>query len=260
MSNDFTQFVAHVQRRRPRFAIVLGSGLGDLANRLGDVDGLPFDAIPGMAVPSVEGHRGSLRVGTWIGQAVLVFAGRLHYYEGHPWCRVLRPIHMASELGVQALLITNAAGGIRADLGAGDLMAIIGHCAWTDSQAWRRHGSRFANACSPRLLERLRRAADDAGVVLKAGTYAQVTGPSYETPAEIRALRALGVDAVGMSTARELEAAAGLGLECAAISCITNKAAGLGVGPIHHEEVLAAAATQRDRLAGLIEHFLQTEI
>src|SRR5205085_5582989 len=104
--------------------------------RLCDVDELPFRAVPGMADPSIDGHRGSLRLGTWAAHTVLVFAGRLHYYEGHPWCRVVRPIHTACELGAKTLLVTNAAGGIRADLSAGDLMAITGYCTWTDGEVW----------------------------------------------------------------------------------------------------------------------------
>ena len=258
MSNDFEQFVTAARRLKPRIAVVLGSGLGELADRLTDDRALPFDAVPGLASPSVVGHHGVLHLGRWAGRPVIVFAGRLHYYEGHPWSRVVRPVHVARELGAEMLLITNAAGGICADLGPGDLMAITAHIAWTDPTAWRQCGTWVSNGYSPRLVELLREAAERAGFALQTGTYAQVTGPTYETLAEIRALRAIGADAVGMSTAPEIDAAVALGMECAAVSCITNKAAGLAAGPIQHEDVLTAAATQRERLSRLIEAFLPT--
>jgi purine-nucleoside phosphorylase len=218
------------RERKPRIEMILGSGLSDLADRLGDVVSLPFGAITGMEASSVPGHRGELLLGTWAGVPVLVFAGRLHYYEGHPWQRVLRPVHVAHELGATILIVTNTAGGIRDDLQPGNLMGIRGCLDCTREYWWRDAGSAKPQAmCSPRLLELL---------PLPTGVYAQLTGPCYETPAEIRALRTCGVDAVGMSTAREIEVAHSLGMECAAISCITNKAAGLASGPIHHDEVL----------------------
>src|SRR5947209_7352270 len=181
-------------------------------------------------------------------------AGRLHAYEGHPWRRVVQPVRIARELGAEVLLVTNAAGGIRADLNPGDLMAIRDHIEWTRADCWRRPPR--PSPYSPQLIEQLRQAATRISFVLASGVYAQVTGPSYETPAEIRALRACGADAVGMSTAREVQAGCDVGMACAALSCITNKAAGLSAGPINHEEVLATAAAQRERLAALVEAFL----
>jgi purine-nucleoside phosphorylase len=256
MNTTYAQFAEHARQRRPRTALILGSGLGHLADRLADVCELPFHQVPGLDAPSIPGHRGALLLGEWAGRAVLIFAGRLHCYEGHPWPSVVRPVHVAHELGAEVLLVTNAAGGIRADLRPGDLMAIKGHIEWTRPYCWRRPDPPPPSPYAPELIERLQRAAARLGVALPAGVYAQVTGPSYETPAEIRALRAWGADAVGMSTAREVQAGADLGLRCAAVSCITNQAAGLSGGPINHEEVLATAAGQRERLAGLVETFL----
>jgi purine-nucleoside phosphorylase len=192
---------------------------------------------------------------------VLLFEGRLHRYEGHPWEVVVRPILLAGELGVRRVVLTNAAGGIRADLGPGSLMAIRDHVEWTRPCWWRQPGpggvaSARPSPYAPQLVGLLRTAAEGVGIDLREGIYGAVTGPSYETPAEIRALRAWGVDAVGMSTAREVQAGAEAGLECAAVSFITNRAAGLSGAPLSHEEVLAEAAAGSERLAKLLEHLL----
>jgi purine-nucleoside phosphorylase len=256
MTPEFLHFTAEARRRRPRVAMILGSGLGPVADRLRDVHAVPFAQVPDLESPSIPGHRGAMLLGEWAGQAVLVFAGRLHAYEGHSWQHVVQPVHIAHQLGAAVLLVTNAAGGIRADLERGDLMAIRDHVEWTRPHCWKRAGPPRATPYAPDSVARLQRAATRLGFELPAGVYAQVTGPSYETPAEIRALRAWGADAVGMSTAREVQAGYDLGMQCAAVSCITNKAAGLGTGPLNHDEVLLTAAAQRERLADLVEVFL----
>lgn len=244
---DYADLQALVRTRPPRIALVLGSGLGDLADRLDDVVELPFGSIAGLQSPSVAGHRGVLLLGHWVTVPVLVFAGRLHFYEGHPWRTVVRPIHIARELGASILVTTNAAGGIRADLQPGDLMAIRAHVDCTRDHWWRDGPSARAEPYSPRLFEMLQ---------LPTGVFAQLPGPCYETPAEIRALRGCGIDAVGMSTAREIQVGADLGMECAAIACITNKAAGLGSGRISHEDVLHAGDRMRDTLGQLLDRFV----
>jgi purine-nucleoside phosphorylase len=221
--------------------------LSELADRLEDVVELPFGSIAGMDTPSVAGHRGVLLLGTWANVPVLVFAGRLHYYEGHPWRNVLQPIYIARELGATILVTTNAVGGIRADLQPGDLMAIRAQLDCTCSHWWRDLDMPRTSPYSTRLLDLL---------PLPSGVYAQLPGPSYETPAEIRALRVLGADAVGMSTAREIQTGRDLGMECAAIACITNKAAGLGSGPIHHEEVLETGRKAKKKLVSVLEAFI----
>jgi purine-nucleoside phosphorylase len=210
----------------------------------------------------VAGHHGRLMLGSWAGRRVLVFAGRLHYYEGHPWERVVLPVRTAASLGARVLVVTNAAGGIGDALGPGSLLALRDHIDWTRPYCWRQPGPGGLGPArpspySPRLLELLARAAKARGLDLPQGAYAAVTGPSYETPAEIRALKRCGADAVGMSTAREVEAGREEGMECAGLSCITNRAAGLSAGPVHHGEVLAAAAAAGGRLADLLEQFLQ---
>lgn len=247
----------------PRTVLVLGSGLGSLTQRLQPIVTVPFADVPGLPPASVGGHAGVLMLGEWISRRVLLFAGRLHYYEGHPWQVVVRPIQLAAALGAREAILTNAAGGIADRLAPGCLMAIRDHLEWTHPYWWRRPGPGGLGGSRPspyslRLRTALHEAATAAGVELHEGTYAAVTGPAYETPAEVRALRAWGADAVGMSTAREIQACVEAGLECAAISCITNRAAGLSSEPLNHEEVLRVASRQAERLAALLEMFMRT--
>jgi purine-nucleoside phosphorylase len=242
--------------KRPAVAaVVLGSGMGPMLARLSRELSVPFADLPGLAAATVPGHRGCLGVGDWQGRRVLVFEGRLHRYEGHPWQRVTQPVRIARALGVRMLLLTNAAGGIRDDLPPGSLMLLCDHIEWTRPDCWKPPPR--PSPYSAGLSQRLQQVAARLGLRLPQGVYAAVTGPSYETPAEIRALRAWGADAVGMSTAREAQTACDLGMECAAVSLITNRAAGLGGGPIHHGEVLATAAAAAGRLVRLLEGFLR---
>jgi purine-nucleoside phosphorylase len=233
----------------PQVALVLGSGMSTVADGLRPQLSVPFGDIPGLPAVSVAGHKGRVTLGDWAGRRVLLYEGRLHFYEGHSWDRVVLPVKLAAELGVWVLLQTNAAGGIRDDLGPGSLMAIRDHIEWTRPYCWREPGPGALGPSrpspySPRLLDVLGQAADELGIPLPRGVYGAVTGPCYETPAEVRALKAWGADAAGMSTARETQAGCDVGLECAAVSLITNKAAGLSAAPLDHKEVLTTAAAQ----------------
>ena len=252
----YAELQAVTRERRPRVALVLGSGWSDLADGMKDVVELPFGRTPGLDPVSVPGHRGALLLGTWADVPVLVFAGRLHYYEGHPWRRVVQPIHLVHELGASIVLVTNAAGGIRDDLKPGDLMAIRGHLEWTRPNGWRAFDVTQEQPYSVRLQAMLR----EIDPSLPTGVYAQLTGPCYETPAEIRAILACGADAIGMSTAREVQTGFDLGMDCAGISCITNKAAGLGAEPIHHEDVLETGRRGKDRMFRLLDSFVKAVI
>ena len=236
---------------------MLGSGLGPVAARVQVCLSVPFAAVPGLPAATVPGHRGCFTLGDWAGRRVLLLEGRLHYYEGHPWEIVVRPLQTAAALGVKSVLLTNAAGGITPSLGPGRLMLFRDQLEWTAPDSWRRWLSGFAppSPYSPRLRTQLQSAAARIGIDLAEGVYAAVTGPCYETPAEIRALRAWGADAVGMSTAREALAAQAAGMECAAISLITNHAAGITGSALDHHEVLAMAQATATRLADLIESF-----
>jgi purine-nucleoside phosphorylase len=246
----------------PAAAVVLGSGADVVADRVHIVSSLLFDDIPRLTAPTVAGHRGRLTLGDWAGKRVLVFEGRLHFYEGHPWSSVVEPARIAHELGAPVLLVTNAAGGINDALGPGCLMAIRDHIEWNRPRCWLHAGPGALgpprpSPYAPRLCQLLIRAGRQLGMDLVQGVYASVTGPCYETPAEIRALRLWGADAVGMSTAREVHLAWELGLECAALSCITNKAAGLSTERLDHKNVLSIAAAETRRLASILEAFLR---
>ncbi len=246
----------------PAAVVVLGSGMGAVARRRVGARAVPCAAVPGLPDAAVAGHGGRLALGDWAGARVLVYEGRLHHYEGHGWDVVTRPIRVAAELGARVALLTNAAGGIADWLAPGSLMALRDHMEWTWPYWWRRPGpgglgGERPSPYSPRLLDLLGRAAAALGFELPRGVYASVPGPCYETPAEIRALKAWGADAVGMSTAREAQAAADAGLECAAVSCITNRAAGLSAARLSHEEVLATAAAASARLTDLVDAFLK---
>lgn len=251
MSASFASFRESVQARMPRSAVVLGSGLGAMGSHFRESCSVPFSAIPGLVPTSVGGHAGRLALGEWLGIPALVYFGRLHYYEGHSWDTVTAPIRVAAELGVERIVLTNAAGGIHPELQPGCLMALRGHLKILDREGWK-----HAEPATP-YSDRLVKILVEAGML--AGNYAALTGPSYETPAEIRAFARMGADAVGMSTAREAEAALEWGLEVAAISCITNRAAGLSDAPLDHADVLVNAKLAVDRLGEAIGRLIIVE-
>lgn len=246
------EFTASVRKHAPRTAIVLGSGLGSVPQPFQELASVEFGAVPDLPAPSVHGHSGKISLGMCGDRSLLVFRGRLHFYEGHSWDRVAAPIILAAELGVRVLLLTNAAGGIHDSLWPGDLMILRDHLFLQTLDAWKRLADPRPPVYSSRLIQFLQDIERERNRELMAGIYAAVTGPCYETPAEIRALRAMGADAVGMSTAYEAETATGLGLEVAAISCITNKAAGLASGILDHREVLANASKPAERISEIL--------
>ena len=242
-NDDLGRFRAACSARPPRVLLVFGSGLGEVAERIATEARLPFAAVPGLPPSGVAGHRGEMLLGTLAGQRVLASVGRVHYYEGHPWSSVVRPVTFAVELGASLAILTNAAGGIRDDLTPGTLMPIGDHLEWNRPAPWR-----SPIEPSPYDGELLAGLTD-----LPAGVYASVCGPSYETPAEIRALRSAGADAVGMSTSREALAARAAGMRVAALSFVTNRAAGLGANTLSHAEVLHAARSAGALVGDTIE-------
>lgn len=265
MTAAFASFRSAVAAARPRAAVVLGSGLGGAAAWFIPTAEVRYADVPGVPPPTVHGHRGRLAVGTWDGVPVIVCFGRVHQYEGHSREGVTSLVRLATDAGVRAVVLTNAAGGIHPALMPGNLMAIRDHLKWLESDGWKTSvptpllTGRPAEPHSPysaRLVALMRRFETDCKRELIAGTYAALTGPCYETPAEIRALRALGADAVGMSTAVEAEAAAGFGLDVVGLSCITNRAAGLSDGPLNHSDVEETARLAVGRVAELIGHVL----
>lgn len=249
----------------PRIGIVLGSGLGGIADSLADVTAIPFADLPGWVPPSAPGHAGRLLLGRLEKMPVACLQGRLHMYEGLSARQVVEPVLLMGRLGASIIFLTNAAGGVNEDFPAGTLMIMADHLNLTGRTPLigpndDRMGTRFpdlVDAWSPRLRTLLRQAADAEGVDLEEGVYAGLVGPAYETPAEVRMLRTLGADAVGMSTVMEAIAVRWAGLELAGVSLITNPGAGFTGQPLTHEEVLQAANEAGPRLAGVLRRFVR---
>ncbi len=248
----------------PRVGLVLGSGLGRYAERLFDAVDVPYSELPHFPGVGVPGHAGRLWIGRVRSTPVAVLQGRVHLYEGHDPARVVFGVRLLRALGCEVVVLTNAAGGVRTDLAPGELMRITDQLNLTGRNPLvgpndERLGPRFpdlTDAYDPALAELLDRAAAEAGIGLRSGVYAQLLGPSYETPAEIRMLRLLGADAVGMSTALEAIAARHAGLRVAGLSCITNLAAGLAQRPLSHAEVSETAARVEGDFARLLDAFV----
>jgi purine-nucleoside phosphorylase len=250
----FAEFGAAARALYPRTAIVLGSGLAEAAAGFRTAASIPYREIPGLASPTIPGHRGRLELGTFDDVPALIFHGRLHVYEGHSRQTVTEIVRVAARLGVKRLVLTNAAGGIHPALSPGSLMCIRGHLNLIDANSWRNLPRPHA-VHEPYTLPLIHALGDHErtrGRHVPVGIYAAMTGPSYETPAEIRALAACGADAVGMSTALEAETAAELGMEAAAISCVTNMGAGIGSESLDHADVLVLAARMAAHLGEFI--------
>lgn len=249
----------------PSLAIVLGSGLGPFAETLRDAIALPYEMIPHWPASAVVGHAGRLVVGTHrSGRRIAVLSGRVHLYEGHPMSRVVFGVRAMARWGVPSLLLTNAAGGINTAFKPGTLMLIEDHINMMGANPLvgpnEDHlGERFPDMTevyAAELRAQAREAASAARVGLAQGTYIAVLGPSYETPAEIRAFRQMGADAVGMSTVPEAIAARHMGMRVAGVSCITNPAAGVLPEPLRHEEVMEVADRVREQFIALLDAFV----
>ncbi len=245
----------------PPIAVVLGSGLGAFADRLGAATRVAYAEIPHWPASTVVGHAGTLVSGTSACRTVLTLAGRAHFYEGHDLPTVTFATRVLGRLGVKTLVLTNAAGGINTSFTPGTLMVIDDHINLMGSNPLvgandERFGVRFPDMTEV-YAARLRAIADQAaqatGVGVRHGIYVALHGPSYETPAEIRYLRAIGADAVGMSTVPEAIVARHMGLEVLGISCITNPAAGVLPEPLHHDEVMSVARRVSEAFMALLE-------
>ena len=250
--------------RVPRVALILGSGLGDLADEITDAAAIPFAEIPGFPEAAVAGHAGQLVIGELEGVPCAALQGRFHMYEGHSAAAVALPARLLSALGARTLIVTNAAGGINRSFAAGDLMLIEDHINLTAQSpltgpvlAGETRFPDMTQAYDGRLRGIAERVAAAHSLRLVRGVYAAVAGPSYETPAEIRMLERLGADAIGMSTVPEVIVARARNVPVLGISLITNLAAGLGTHPLSHEEVVAAGTAARGRFATLIRGLLR---
>lgn len=255
-----------LQGLAPRIGIVLGSGLGAAAEAVTSAVRVPYREIPHFPQSTVEGHLGQIVAGNLGGAEVVLLQGRVHFYEGYSPLEVTFPLRVLGALGVRAGVLTNAAGGIQEGLSLGQLVALSDHInmmGWNpltgpNEPRFARipgAGLRFfdmTEAYSKRLRALAQKAAHEEGFELKEGIYLATPGPSFETPAEIRAFRALGATLVGMSTVPETIVARHMGIEVLGISCVTNLAAGLGATPLSHEEVFATGRKVEARLAGLL--------
>ena len=245
----------------PEVGLVLGSGLGDFADTLEDAVRIPFKEIPNFPQPTVEGHTGAFVFGRKMGKQVVALQGRLHYYEGFTQQELTLPIRVLAALGVKSLVLTNAAGGVNLNFRPGDLMLIADHINFSGSNPLigpnlDSFGPRFPDVSdlyTKDLRMAIRDKAAEAGIPLQQGVYLMYSGPNYETPAEIRAFRTLGADAVGMSTAPEALVAGHCGMQVVGISCITNMAAGVLPVKLNHAEVVETAALVHDRFQKLLE-------
>jgi purine-nucleoside phosphorylase len=249
----------------PEIAVVLGSGLGDFADTLLEAIATPYGEVPHWPASRVVGHSGRLVIGNVAGKRIAALAGRVHFYEGHDLATVVFATRVMGRLGVKRIILTNAAGGINTAFSQGALMIIDDHINLLGSNPLvgpneERFGTRFPDM-SEVYSSRLRSIADEAArardVDVTHGVYLAAMGPSYETPAEIRFFRAIGADAVGMSTVPEAIAARHMGLEVLGISCITNMAAGVLPGPLAHDEVMETARRVRGSFVALLEGIIE---
>ena len=244
--------------------LVLGSGLGGLADEIDDAVAIPFSELPGWPAATAPGHAGRLLLGTLAGVPVVALQGRFHLYEGNDPGLVVQPVLLFRRLGAEIVVLTNAAGGSNPAYGPGTLMAIADHINLTGRSPLfgpnaDELGPRFqdlTDAWSPRLRAALHRAAEAERIELEEGVYAGFLGPNFETPAEVRMAHLLGADAVGMSTVLEAVAARWIGLEVCGVSLVTNAGAGYTGVPLNHEEVLAAGAEAGPRLARVLRRFV----
>jgi len=255
---------AKVSGFTPRVGVVLGSGLGAFADGLADLVKVPYEALPHLPASKVAGHAGNLCFGRVEDVPVVCMQGRVHLYEGHPIWQVVHGVRTMARLGVGCVLITNAAGGLEAGWAAGDLMIVSDHLNLMYQHPLMGPnddalGTRFpdmTNAYDATLRAQLLEVSKATNLPLREGIYAGLPGPSYETPAEIRMLRVLGAQAVGMSTVPEVIALRHMRMRVAALSCITNMAAGLGTGELDHKEVEATAKARRADLQRLLQGWI----
>ena len=271
--NEYDIAAAYIKERiavslgdfRPELAIILGSGLGGLADEVEKPVVIPYGDIPGFSVSTAPNHRGRLVVGLLGGRRVICMQGRLHYYEGHSIRQIIFPVRVFARLGVGRLIVTNAAGGVNLGYHPGELMVIGDMFSMTAQNPLigpnlDAFGPRFPDmscAFDKELRALAHECANEQGFALREGVYAQMTGPMYETPAEIRMLRTLGADAVGMSTVPEVIVARHGGMRVLGISCITNMAAGILDQPLNHAEVTETANRVKGQFRNLLDRIIE---
>ena len=249
--------------QQPAVAVILGSGLGGLSKSIGDAVRIPFGDIPGFPEATVAGHEGAVIVGALGGREIVALSGRFHLYEGHPAALAAFPVRVFHALGARDLFVSNAAGGISPKLAVGDLMMISDHLNLMgtnplvgEAEEGEIRFPDMTDAYNPGLRWLLRTTAERLGITLREGVYAGLLGPSYETPSEVKMLKLLGADAVGMSTVPEVIVARALGMRVVGVSCITNAAAGVTGAALSHAEVLETTNRVSAAFESLVTEFL----
>lgn len=270
LSNKIKQaadFILEKSKYKPEIGLILGSGLGSLADSIENPEFYPYETLPNFPISTVEGHAGRLVIGMLNGKCVVAMQGRFHYYEGYAYSEVTFPVRVMKSIGVEKLIVTNAAGSVNTEYKPGDLMIITDHINFSGDNPLigknlEDFGPRFpdmSTAYNPSLIEKAKKVASDLNIDVKEGIYMMFTGPTYETPAEVRMARILGADAVGMSTAPEVIIANHSGMKVLGISCLTNMAAGILKQPLNHEEVMETSTLVRSKFISLMSKII-TEI
>ncbi|MBU5293186.1 purine-nucleoside phosphorylase [Anaerosalibacter bizertensis] len=263
--NESANYILSKVEFKPSIGIILGSGLGDLAEKIENPEVIKYDDIPNFPISTVEGHKGRLILGELENKKVIAMQGRFHFYEGYPLEDVTFPIRVMKAIGIEIIIVTNAAGGANKDYKPGDLMLITDHINFTGRNPLMGRniddlGPRFLDMTSSydkQLIEIAKNSAKSIDVDLKEGVYMWFTGPTYETPSEVRLARTLGADAVGMSTVPEVIVARHGGMKVLGISCITNMAAGILDKPLNHEEVVETSEKVKGTFEKLIRKIVR---
>ncbi len=258
-------FIIQKSKYKPEIGLILGSGLGSLADSIENPEFYPYEELPHFPVSTVEGHAGRLVIGMLNGKCVVAMQGRFHYYEGYHFNEVTFPVRVMKLLGVETLIVTNACGAVNENFKAGDLMIITDQINFSgDNPLIGRNldefGPRFpdmSNAFTPELVAKAEEIAKDLNIEIQKGVYMMFSGPTYETPAEVRMARIVGADAVGMSTVPEVIVAAHSGMKVLGISCLTNMAAGILDQPLNHEEVMETSAKVKDTFTRLMNKIIE---
>lgn len=261
---EAAEFILSKSKYKPEIGLILGSGLGSLADSIENPEFYPYEELPNFPVSTVEGHEGRLVIGTLNGKTVVAMQGRFHYYEGYHFNEVTFPVRVMKLIGVETLIVTNACGAVNENFKPGDLMIITDQINFSgDNPLIGRNlndfGVRFpdlSNAYTKDLVVLAKDVAGKLDIDIKTGVYMMFSGPTYETPAEVRMSRILGADAVGMSTVPEVIVAAHAGMKVLGISCLTNMAAGILDQPLNHEEVMETSAMVKEKFTTLMNEII----
>jgi len=258
-------FILEKSKYKPEIGLILGSGLGSLADSIENPEYYKYEDLPHFPVSTVEGHEGRLVVGMLNGKCVVAMQGRFHYYEGYSYNEVTFPVRVMKLIGVETLIVTNACGAVNESFKPGDLMIITDQINFSGNNPLiganlKEFGPRFpdlSNAYTKELVAKTKEIAKTLNIDIKTGVYMMFSGPTYETPAEIRMSRIMGADAVGMSTVPEVIVAAHAGMKVLGISCLTNMAAGILDQPLNHEEVMETSAMVKEKFTTLINKVIE---